>query len=544
MDDILFWNVAPTIAELQHKLQEQAVVVGNWIERNKLTLNFKKTRLMLSRGIVDNFRIKFCNETLNQFEKLRYLGVEIVSKQDDNYLRIDFSSVGRDLYRRCSLLSRASSVFGRDTLKMFAQSLIMGKLAYYLPFAGVEASDSLRHLVVGLNRCMRLITGAFPSTPIPLLHASSGIPSLGILIDKFAAGLFSKLYSQDSLLFREYFNWNLTGENLSPLSRVWKFHQYVNKWFAGMGLQFERNIVESPQLLDKELKQTIWNCEFDVFDSIREFEERFRDPKTFHSEICRKYDIIVCSDGSMRSNASPYLGSGGFVVADRQGNLRMEFGETYFPVFSSYQTESLAMRNAIMNCTTYPENVIGNRICIMTDNQGLLKHLTTLKYQDRLVESWVIDIIRCIGQMFSLGCRSVEFVWVPGHRNICWNERADALASKAYANDKNPYQPMIPVSTLKLISKKRLERQFARQLRTSVCESAIADYPDRSYYRDLKRCSKDFKMNQLSKFALRILHSIGIGKSYEHDSWKPTKFSWKTSVMGKASALCWLFFSV
>ena len=61
MDDILFWNVAPTIAELQHKLQEQAVVVGNWIERNKLTLNFKKTRLMLYRGTVDNFRIKFCN---------------------------------------------------------------------------------------------------------------------------------------------------------------------------------------------------------------------------------------------------------------------------------------------------------------------------------------------------------------------------------------------------------------------------------------------------------------------------------------------------
>ena len=158
---------------------------------------------------------------------MKYLGVEVVSNESDNYLSLDLRKVGTDMVRRCALINRARSFFPVTMIRMFAQSIVMGKLNYILPFIGSESPDSLRPLEIALNHCKRLITGAFCSTPVSLLSAASGIPPLQMLISKAAGSMYVKLKTQDSLLSREYFEWDGTGDKLSPLGNLWRFQEYL-----------------------------------------------------------------------------------------------------------------------------------------------------------------------------------------------------------------------------------------------------------------------------------------------------------------------------
>ena len=103
----------------------------------------------------------------------------------------------------------------------------MGKLNYFLPFIGSESSTSLQPLETALNHCKRLITGAFCSTSLCLLSSASGIPPLTMLIDNAAGSLYVKLKTQDSLLAREYFEWDGVGDKLSPLGNLWRFQEYL-----------------------------------------------------------------------------------------------------------------------------------------------------------------------------------------------------------------------------------------------------------------------------------------------------------------------------
>ena len=121
-------------------------------------------------------------------------------------------------------------------------------------------------------------------------------------------------------------------------------------------------------------------------------------------------------------------------MSNERNEMLCELGESYYPVFSSFQAETLALRSALQNCIRYRENTQDKKICILSDSQSLLRHLNSLKLQDKAVSPCIIDIIHSIRQTFDGGAMEVHLVWIPGHSNIVWNERADKLADMAYEN--------------------------------------------------------------------------------------------------------------
>ena len=504
MDDIVFWSFGETAHDLQNKLQLQANRVEDWINQNDLVLNHKKTKLMLNKGFVQGFCLRLCGTTFYPCERLRYLGADILSKEDDEYLHIDFSKVGADLYRRCSLISRVSSIFSRENIRNFGQAIVMGKLSYYLPFAGSEASDSLRHLEVGLNHCMRLVTGAFISTPVPILHSSSGIPPLSLLIDRFASNMLLKLRTQNSLLSRDYYAWNLLGEGCSPLGRVWKCHQYIQAAVSDFGCSFDDDeSVEFPQVPPLNYWEALYACRFTIFESKKAFFEQHSDVGMFEKEVIQAHDLCLWTDGSL-SGDSKCLGSGGFVVTAANDEVIMELGETFYPIFSSFQAESLALRGALDNFVSNPENCRSQRICILSDSQGLLRHLKKLQLQAIPVSPLILDIMHALWTGFQHGVVLFHFIWIPGHSNIKWNECADELASKAYIVDKNPLMPEIPCSALKGMFKRRMNQEFTKYLQDGIKESSCQEYPERSFFKAPVAARGGFKTTELTKFELRI----------------------------------------
>ena len=72
-------------------------------------------------------------------KQMKYLGVEIVSEESNDYFSLDLRKVGTDMVRRCSLINRARSFFPVRMIRMFAQAIVMEKLNYLLPFIGSDS---------------------------------------------------------------------------------------------------------------------------------------------------------------------------------------------------------------------------------------------------------------------------------------------------------------------------------------------------------------------------------------------------------------------
>ena len=70
---------------------------------------------------------------------------------------------------------------------MFGAGFVEGKLRYYTSFLGAEIhsplSKSFKPIRTAYNNYLRVLSGAFRSTPIPLLHAATRKPTLVQLIE-------------------------------------------------------------------------------------------------------------------------------------------------------------------------------------------------------------------------------------------------------------------------------------------------------------------------------------------------------------------------
>ena len=481
MDDIVFWRSESSVEALQESLQEEANVLSHWITLNKLRVNHRKTTFMVN-DYEANFPLVFAGTTYYPTKQMKYLGVEMISEESNNYLSLNLRKVGTDMIRRCSLINRVRSVFPVTMIRMFAQAIVMGKLNYYLPFIGAESADSLRPLEVALNHCKRLITGAFCSTPVSLLSAASGIPPLAMLINKAAGSLYVKLRTQDSLLAREYFTWDGVGDKLSPLGNLWRFQEYVEDR-TKFWQESEELMIDFQENPEKCYLESLYKCEMQIEDTKKSFFTCYREKKKFFAELAQ-YDILIWSDGSMKTEVP--TGAVGYLWNTNEGEVLGEFGETFTPIFSSFQAETLALKCALQNCFAYDTNVTGNSICVLSDSQALLRHLKKLQLSPSLVSGVVIEILQEIHEAFERNCQSITFKWIPGHSGLGYNPRADKLASEAYETDTDPTTARIPVKTLKHLASRRMNSELALYLDEHVQNSADKMNPPRDAFKSIE----------------------------------------------------------
>ena len=138
---------------------------------------------------------------------------------------------------------------------------------------------------------------------------------------------------------------------------------------------------------------------------------------------------------------------------------------------------------ALKNCFMYDENVTDRSICILSDSQGLLRHLKKLQLCSSHVSSAVIDILEEINLAYERKCKSITFKWIPGHSGLGYNPRADRLASKAYKQDPCPTSVPIPVKTLQHVATRRMDDQLWCYLDQSVCSSEDDLNPPRDAFK-------------------------------------------------------------
>lgn len=151
-------------------------------------------------------------------------------------------------------------------------------------------------------------------------------------------------------------------------------------------------------------------------------------------DVLRGYDTVLYTDGSKMETG---VGAGVFSeTLDIERSYRL-------PNHSSvFQAETLAISKAC-GIIREDDSPLG-RIAIATDSQAAIQALGSSR-----VGSAVVRL--CLSELKNIGGgRSVTLVWVPGHRNIPGNERADELARQGAGLDMAWSEDVhMPLNTLR-----------------------------------------------------------------------------------------------
>jgi hypothetical protein len=163
---LLLSSSDPTV--LQNELNANLCHIADWFQSNKLTLNIKKTKLMLfgTRQALPNFKnisLIYGNETIEKVDKYKYLGVTFDSNlswnDHVNYLSCNIS-------KRIGVIRRVKQYLPCKTVKMLAQALVFPHFDYC---SSVWANFSAYHfneLQILHNRLARVLLSADIRTPV------------------------------------------------------------------------------------------------------------------------------------------------------------------------------------------------------------------------------------------------------------------------------------------------------------------------------------------------------------------------------------------
>ena len=88
-----------------------------------------------------------------------------------------------------------------------------------LPFLMATEHQTTPHKInMALRECLRVISGGLRSTPIPLLHSQTGLPTLESMIRDASRRLYLRIHEYpECFLHQEYYAWDSSVYNSSPL---------------------------------------------------------------------------------------------------------------------------------------------------------------------------------------------------------------------------------------------------------------------------------------------------------------------------------------
>ena len=126
-DDAVLLCAASTAAELKEYLDTGFTQICTWYCENKLTLNVKKTKLMLtgSRNTFENFELKSDGVVIDRVKSFKYLGVTTDEKWS---WKPQIQNLFKKLGHRISVFNRISHMLDQKTRLAYYNGLVLPHL--------------------------------------------------------------------------------------------------------------------------------------------------------------------------------------------------------------------------------------------------------------------------------------------------------------------------------------------------------------------------------------------------------------------------------
>nr|CAH7729532.1 unnamed protein product [Callosobruchus chinensis] len=424
-------NLSTSISLLQSQLNK----LECWSDRYGFTFSPEKTQYIVfaKKPVQNTATLRLSNVALKHFSEIKFLGVifdqKLTWKNHISYL-IRSCQSGINMLRY--LANRHWGADGKTLLNIY-RSLIRSKLDYGCVAYASAKTAALKPLDTIHNTALRLILGAFRTTPIDSLCCESGEAPLWKRREILSLQYATKMLS----------NPTIPGNNRLPQPNAvavrkphyTNFHQRVQSYIDNI------HISALPTILTNRNTIPPWTINLPiVITELTKF-SKHESPSTL---IMQKFSQILNQYSSYTrifTDASKLNGSVGTAVV-----TPTEIIKNKLPDSATVLTGELY---AILEALRYIRQDHNENWIIIADSLNALTCLTSLYMKNPLVNMIKGEINNL------LTYKKLIFLWIPSHIGISGNERADYYAKEA-ANMEAAQNIDIPASDVNAFIKQKI----------------------------------------------------------------------------------------
>ena len=433
-DDCAIWAQGRDIPNLFATIQRALNRLQEWSDNNGLTFSAIKSKaLLFRRGVrrvqmVNLPSLVIGNENIPLVEQVKYLGVLLDTKL--NFISHVEYIKSRAVKRMSILKCVAGKNFGADRVILLGmyKSLIRPILDYagvILDGPGTLVVESLEKVQ---NSCLRLVTGALRTSPIKSLQIETNVIPLKLRRWDLSLRFFHKILEDVNHPCFDLMDYDARRHLYDDLSE-----RYLKR-ISGFPISYRLLIISQQLHYDKPERIVRVNSHFPpwIMNGIKTKLLFCEEKKALNdTEIQAKFREFVASHVGFR-----------FLYTD--GSKQNESVSCAFTINSAYVSYKLskglsvytAELVAIWEAIKYVNTRRINKSVVCTDSKSAIQALTASSY-DHPILTEIADIYHRIVQA---GYECI-LLWIPGHRGIRGNERADYWANRAH--DK-PDMTLVP----------------------------------------------------------------------------------------------------
>ncbi|XP_018366329.1 PREDICTED: uncharacterized protein LOC108763321 [Trachymyrmex cornetzi] len=337
------------------------------------------------------------------------------------------------------------------------RSMLRASIEYSAHIFGLINNDKSRALQVLQNQALRLCFGYRISTPLNVIYAETVELSLPFRFRLLTSRYFMKISSVRDhpavLKLHELCDLAMRKNRMDYLRahfpaaltfrHIWTFHQDIDCSFTLPNFRhsFHSTITSSsytslsvPSLESLKLFPNL--CAQALFD--HEFSHLTAESTVFYT------------DGSKVDHGT-YVGAAVF-----SPQLRAELMYR----LSSYTSVFSAEAYAIYNAVTLSIDLHLRKVSIVTDSKSVLDSISG---SINRTNNYLIPLIKAGLEEAEANGTRIQFIWVPSHKGITGNEKADQLAKRAIRQGIEP-NFKVPYSDMSAVIKQRISDNFYRHL--------------------------------------------------------------------------------
>ena len=439
VDDFVIYFKARTSSCLSRKLQLCINSILEWTTKNGFTIAEDKTKAMhfCRKRCCENPELFLGDAPISYTEKKKFLGLvwdpKLSFKQHILYLREKCQSSLNLL----KVLSHSDWGSSRKCLLKLYRALIRSKLDYGCIVYRNASASLLRLLDPIHNQGLRLSLGAFKSSPVESLYVEANELPLAErrqeLVMKYGLRIRGNpsnpaYKSVFDLEFREKYN--------APVRNARRGNTRPRRRARSLAVDLAELLEEAQIDMSKIMPNVVatyppcYSADVDVsfhllaYDKISTSEEVYR--AAFKELVEQHYDnyLAFYTDGSKKDEIASWgmyseLGVASARICDDS---------------SIFTAEVEGIKRALQHVAINPR--ITGKFVIFSDSKSVLESIQHPENSKNILIKKLNDSIQRIIQTSR---KTVKFCWVPSHRNIAGNERADVAAGRARRRDEQQH---------------------------------------------------------------------------------------------------------
>ena len=219
-DDTLLSLSDANLSRLENRVNTQLQYIGQWLNQNKLTLNYLKTTYLLfnkqPHGRISlKFSLHINQKEISRSESVKYLGVWFDDKLNWS---AHIQKLSLQLARCCNILYHIRDFVNAHALVMLYYGFVYSRLTYGITAWGTAAQYQLREIEVKLNNIIHINTWNKKFSHVSQLYKKLGFLKLHDVYKLELAKFMHKLFKNKLPKLCNYY-----------FTKINKIHDYASK---------------------------------------------------------------------------------------------------------------------------------------------------------------------------------------------------------------------------------------------------------------------------------------------------------------------------